>query len=65
MKQFQFDRVKDFIENFNVRAEGTLFIKGIKDPKDLKSKFKSYDVKKEFENLRVEDDNCNNWRLRF
>ena len=63
--QFIFPRVKDFIENFSIRAEGTLWIAGVKGPEDLRKKFKDYDIHKEFGNARVEDDNCGNYRLRF
>ncbi len=65
-KQFQFDRVKDFIENFHIRDEGkTLYINGVKNKEDLLKKFKIYDVKKECKNIRVDDDSCGNLKLRF
>lgn len=64
-KQFQFETVKEFINNFSNRAKGTIWINGVKNHEDFKKKIKTYDVNKEIGNARVEDDNCSNFRLRF
>ena len=64
-KQFQFETVKEFLDNFRNRADGTIWINGVKNHEDFKSKIKTYDANKEFSGARVEDDQCGNFRLRF
>jgi len=64
-KQFQFENVKDFQSNFSQRAEGTIWIKGVKNPDDLKLKFRAYNVDDKFKGLKIFDDNCENYRIRF